>query len=131
MAIDCLVLDSEALSRAALRERGMTGLLAAAHGKGIRVVTGSMTLIEAYHGQVRHAAWTWAMARVAVEPVTREVADAAISLLRDTGLHGHKHAIDASLAVIARRQPGNVALYTSDLDDLERLCGGRVAVRKL
>jgi hypothetical protein len=71
------------------------------------------------------------MARVVVEPVTREVADAAVSLLEDIGLHGHKYAIDASLAVIASCQLGNVALYTSDVDDLEKLCRGRVVVRGL
>ncbi|MHA5050780.1 hypothetical protein [Streptomyces sp. SD15] len=131
MGIDCLVLDSEGLSRAALRERSMTALLAAAHGKGLRVVTSSMTLIEAYHSQVRRPAWAWAMSRIVVEPVTREVADAAIALLENSGLHGHKYAIDAALAVIAGRQAGNVALYTSDEDDMKKLCGARVAVRGL
>ncbi|MGX9890699.1 hypothetical protein [Streptomyces sp. NPDC002276] len=131
MALDCLVLDSEGLSRAALRDRGMTALLAAAHKKGLRVVTSSMTLIEAYHSQVRREAWSWVTSRIVVEPVTREVADAAISLLRDTGLHGHKYAIDAALAVIAGRQPGGVVLYTSDADDMRKLCPPRVAVRGL
>jgi hypothetical protein len=131
MVIDCLVLDSEGLSRAALRERKMTALLAAAHGKGLRVVTSSMILIEAYHGQVRRPAWAWAMSRVVVEPVTREVADAAIALLEDAGLHGHKYAIDAALAVIAGRQPGHVAVYTSDVDDMKKLCGARAVVRGL
>lgn len=131
MGIDCLVLDSEGLSRAALRERAMTSLLTAAHNKGLRVVTSSMTLIEAYHGQVRHPAWVWMMSRIVVEPVTREIADAAIALLKSTGLHGHKYAIDAALAVIAGRQPGGVALYTSDEDDMAKLCGAGVFVRAL
>ncbi|MDV9172166.1 hypothetical protein R6V09_18875 [Streptomyces sp. W16] len=131
MALDCLVLDSEGLSRAALRDRGMTALLAAAHKKGLRVVTSSMTLIEAYHGHVRREAWSWVTSRIVVEPVTREVADAAISLLKDTGLHGHKYAIDAALAVVAGRQPGGVVLYTSDMDGLRKLCPPRVAVRGL
>ncbi|MDR3083590.1 MAG: hypothetical protein LBV60_22180 [Streptomyces sp.] len=131
MAVDCLVLDSEGLSRAARRERRMAALLAAAHSQGIRVVTSSMTLIEAYHGQVRRGAWTWAMSRVVVEPVTREVADEAVALLGDTGLHGHKYAIDAALAVIAGRQRGNVVVYTSDVDDVRKLCAERVVVRGL
>lgn len=129
MVIDSLVLDSEGLSRAVLRERTMTALLTTAQSKGIHVVTSSMTLIEAFHGQVRRPAWAWAMSRVVVEPVTREVADAAVTLLEETGLHGHKYAIDAALAVIARRQLGNVALYTSDVDDMKKLCGGRVSIR--
>jgi len=131
MALHCLVLDSEGLSRAALRDRGMAALLATAHTKDLRVVTSSMTLIEAYHSQVRREAWSWVMSRIVVEPVTREIADAAIDLLKETGLHDHKYAIDAALAVIAERQPGNVALYTSDADDLRKLCAPRVAVRAL
>ncbi|MFI1734283.1 type II toxin-antitoxin system VapC family toxin [Streptomyces acidicola] len=129
MGTGTYVLDCEALSRAVLRERKMTARLNEAHRSGIRVVTSSMTLIEAYHGQVRRAAWAWAMSRVVVEPVTREVADAAIALLEDTGLHGHKYAIDAALAVIAGRQAGGVVLYTSDEDDMGKLCGARVVVR--
>ncbi|MDF3145757.1 MULTISPECIES: hypothetical protein [unclassified Streptomyces] len=106
----------------------MTARLTQAHRSGIRVVTGSMTLIEAYHGQVQHAAWAWAMSRIVVEPVTRDVAEEAVVLLRDTGLHGHKYAIDAALAVIAGRLGGNVVLYTSDEDDMTKLCGERVRV---
>ncbi|MFE0103359.1 hypothetical protein [Streptomyces sp. NPDC059009] len=131
MAIDCLVLDAEGLSRTVRRERAMTGLLTAAYGKGIRVVTSSMTLIEAYHDKFRRPAWEWAMSRIVVEPVTRDVADAAVALLANAGLHGHKYAIDAALAVIAGRQGGNVVLYTSDVDDMAKLCGVGVLVRGL
>ena len=62
-------------------------------------MTSPMTLVEAYHGKVRPAEWNWAMSRLVVEPVTKGVADEAIRLLLDTGLHGHKYAIDAVLAV--------------------------------
>ncbi|MEV6472269.1 hypothetical protein [Streptomyces sp. NPDC051657] len=127
----CFVLDSEALSRIALRDRTFTGILTKAHQSGIRVVTGSMTLIEAYHGKIRMPAWNWAMARVVVEPVTKDIADEAIRLLREAGLHGHKHAIDAALAAIANRQPGRTALFTSDVDDLRKLCRPRVQLRGL
>ncbi|WP_228989724.1 PIN domain-containing protein [Streptomyces sp. DH8] len=127
----CFVLDSEALSRVALRDRALTALLTKAHQSGVRVVTSSMTLIEAYHGKIRMPAWNWAMARVVVEPVTKDIADEAIRLLRETGLHGHKYAIDAALAAIANRQPGRTALFTSDADDLGKLCGKRVQVRAL
>lgn len=127
----CFVLDSEALSRIALRDRTFTGILTKAHQSGIRVVTGSMTLIEAYHGKIRMPAWNWAMARVVVEPVTKDIADEAIRLLREAGLHGHKYAIDAALAAIANRQPGRTALFTSDVDDLRKLCRPRVQLRGL
>ncbi|WP_245239412.1 hypothetical protein [Streptomyces sp. MZ04] len=90
-----------------------------------------MTLIEAYHGQIRRQAWAWVMSRIVVEPATREVADEAVALLAETGLDGHKYAIEAALAVIAGQQPGNVVLYTSDEDDLVKLCPGRVLIRAL
>ncbi|MGW3654225.1 hypothetical protein ACWD6R_00225 [Streptomyces sp. NPDC005151] len=125
------VLDSEALSRAVLRDRAMTGILTKAHQSGIRVVTSSMTLIEAYHSRIRRPVWNWAMSRVVVEPVTRDVADEAIGLLGATGLHGHKYAIDAALAVIAGRQPGRAVVFTSDEDDMGKLCGAGVQVRGL
>ncbi|MET9679816.1 type II toxin-antitoxin system VapC family toxin [Streptomyces coeruleorubidus] len=128
MRPSCYVLDCEALSRAVLGDRAMLARLKDAHRSGIRVVTSSMTLIEAYHGRIQRAAWAWAMSRVVVEPVTREVADAAVILLQDTGLHGHKYAIDAALAVIAGRQPGGVVLFTSDEDDMGKLCGPGVKV---
>ncbi|MFD5038432.1 hypothetical protein ACFWNI_15230 [Streptomyces sp. NPDC058377] len=109
----------------------MTGILAKAHQVGVRVVTSSMTLIEAYHGKVRRPEWNWVMSRVVVEPVTKDVADEAIALLGGTGLHGRKYAIDAALAVIAGRQRGRVAVLTSDEDDMRKLCRPEVQVRAL
>ncbi|HWU07098.1 MAG TPA: PIN domain-containing protein [Streptomyces sp.] len=127
----CFVLGCEALSRAVTRERAMTGILSKAHQAGTRVVTSSMTLIEAYHGRIRRAEWNWAMSRIVVEPVTKDVADEAIALLSGTGLHGHKYATDAALAVIAGRQRGRVAVLTPDEDDMRKLCRPEVLVRAL
>ncbi|MFF3258755.1 PIN domain-containing protein [Streptomyces sp. NPDC002932] len=123
------VLDSEALSKIALNDRAMSVTLARAHQSSVRVVTSSMTLIEAYHSRIRQPVWDWAMSRVVVEPVTKDIADEAIRLLRSTGLHGHKYAIDAALAVIAGRQRGRVVVFTSDEDDMGKLCGAGVLVR--
>lgn len=53
-------------------------------------------------------------------------AKAAVELLKVAGLHGHKYAIDATVAEVALRQPGPVAVLTSDVDDMARLCGDRV-----
>lgn len=52
-------------------------------------------------------------------------------LLADAKLHGHKYAIDAVLAVIARQQKGQVTVFTSDVDDLERLVPDSIVVRKV
>ncbi|TRV77755.1 PIN domain-containing protein [Streptomyces sp. 130] len=125
------VLDSEALSRMVLRDRTMAVTLAKAHQSGVRVVTSAMTLVEAYHSKVRRSAWDWAMSRVVVEPVSRAMADDAIRLLAVAGLHGHKYAIDAALAAIANRQSGRTVVFTSDRDDMEKLCGAQVLVRGL
>ncbi|MET9377927.1 hypothetical protein ACFYV5_28385 [Streptomyces sp. NPDC003035] len=125
----CYVLDSEGLSKSVLGDPVMKARMKEAHRAGIRVVTSSMTLIEAYHAKVPHAAWKWFLSRIVVEPVTEDVAEAAISLLRNTGLHGHKYAIDAALAVIAGRQRGRATVYTSDEDDMRKLCGPSVLVR--
>ncbi|MET7444547.1 PIN domain-containing protein [Streptomyces sp. NPDC017201] len=131
MAGVCYVLDCEALSRAVLGEPRMKAQLKVAHRAGVRVVTSSMTLIEAYHGKVRRSEWNRVMSRIVVEPVTKDVADEAIGLLSETGLHGHKYAIDAALAVIAGRQRGRVAVLTSDEDDMRKLCRPEVQVRAL
>ncbi|MFF3392258.1 hypothetical protein ACFYW1_15195 [Streptomyces sp. NPDC002669] len=131
MAAVCHVLDCEALSRAALGDPGMKAKLKDAHRANIRVLTSSMTLIEAHHDGIRRAEWNRAMSRVVVEPVTKEVADEAIGLLADTGPHGHKYAIDAALAVIAGRQRGRVVVLTSDEDGMGKLCGPEVLVRGL
>ncbi|MFF0685162.1 hypothetical protein ACFYUG_03535 [Streptomyces albogriseolus] len=58
--------------------------------------------------------------------MTEQAARAAAELLKATGLHGHKYAIDATVAEMALRQPGPVAMLTSDIDDMARLCGDRV-----
>ncbi|MCY0932717.1 hypothetical protein [Streptomyces sp. H34-S4] len=123
------LLDSEGLSQFALGHREMGARLREADRTGIRVATTSMTLIEAYHGRIKKAAWTWTLSRVVVEPITREIADSAITLLGHAGLHGHKYTIGAALASVALRQRGNVTIFTSDVEDMKMLCGDRVAIR--
>ncbi|AUY48866.1 MULTISPECIES: hypothetical protein [Streptomycetaceae] len=125
------VLDSEGLSQGALGTTSMGARLKDAARSGIRVVTSSMTMIEAHHERINKAAWNWTLSRIVVEPVTQEVAEEAVVLLRDAGLHGHKYAIDAALVAVALRQSGRVVVYTSDVDDIERISGGRLRVARL
>ncbi|MFE9925191.1 hypothetical protein ACFYQA_27540 [Streptomyces sp. NPDC005774] len=125
------LLDSEGLSQTVRGATAMKGRLKAAQLAGVRVMTTSMTLIEAYDVRTYLPAWHWALSRVHVEPVTEDIAQEAIGLLKEAGLHGHKYAIDAALAAVALRQPGPVTVFTSDEDDLRKLCGDRVVVMGL
>ena len=55
-----------------------------------------------------------------------EEAKAASAMLINTGLHGHKYAIDAAVAEMVLRQRRPVVMLTSDIDDMTKLCGDRV-----
>jgi predicted nucleic acid-binding protein len=125
------LLDSEGLSQTVRGEASMKKRLRVAASADTRVMTTSMTLIEAYDMKTYRPAWHWALSRIHVEPVTEEVAREAIGLLKDAGLHGHKYAIDAALAAVALRQHGPVTVFTSDEDDMRKLCGPRAVIMKL
>ncbi|GAA1180439.1 hypothetical protein GCM10009654_42040 [Streptomyces hebeiensis] len=125
------VLDSEGLSQWVRGERRMGAYLRHADDAGIPVVTTSMTLIEAYDPTRHLPKWHWALSKIRIEPVTEEIAKEATGLLKESGLHGHKYAIDAALAAVALRQHGPVTVFTSDEDDMRNLCADRVVVVKL
>ncbi|MEV0638522.1 hypothetical protein AB0I77_26985 [Streptomyces sp. NPDC050619] len=125
------VLDCEALSLAVRGDRMMIARLSLAAEGEAEVITSPLTLVEAYDGRTTERRWDWVLSRVGVADVGKEEARQARRLLAGAGLHGHKYAIDAVLAVIARQQKGNVTLFTSDVDDLERLVPRRVVVKKV
>ncbi|HUR01773.1 MAG TPA: hypothetical protein VM347_04480 [Nonomuraea sp.] len=52
----------------------------------------------------------------------------ALELLRVSGLHGHKYAIDAVVAATAPRSTKPVMVLTSAEDDMLKLCGKVVRV---
>ncbi|MGW7169912.1 hypothetical protein ACWGH3_32475 [Streptomyces sp. NPDC054884] len=62
---------------------------------------------------------------------TENVTDRAAALLRDRCLRGHKYAVDAVLATVARSAPGPVTVLTSDPEDIGLLCGPAVEVVKV
>ncbi|MCO8304068.1 MULTISPECIES: PIN domain-containing protein [Streptomyces] len=125
------VLDSEALSQAVRGERRMITLLDLAAKGEAEVITSPMTVIEAHDGRITERRWDWVLSRVRVADLGRDQARAARRLLADAGLHGHKYAIDAVLAVVAREQKGQVTVFTSDVDDLERLLPPTVVISKV
>ena len=126
-----LVLDSEGLAKAVLRDRAVTGWLALARADDQRVITSAATLVEVVHPRINRPALEWTLSRLVVEPITEPIARHAANLLADAGLHGHKYAIDAMLAATALAATGPVTILTSDPEDLTRLCGGRATVIKV
>ncbi|MQS37498.1 DNA-binding protein [Streptomyces katsurahamanus] len=123
-----LVLDSEGLAKAVLRDRAVTAWLALARADDLRVVTSAATLVEVVHPRINRPALEWTLSRLIVEPITELVARHAAALLADAGLHGHKYAIDAMLSATTLAAPGPVTILTSDPEDLGVLCGGQVTV---
>ncbi|AYN39433.1 DNA-binding protein [Streptomyces dangxiongensis] len=126
-----LVLDSEGLAKAVLRDRTVTVWLALARADDLRVITSAATLVEVVHPRVNRPALEWTLSRVIVEPVTEPIARHASALLAEAGLHGHRHAIDAMLSATALAAPGPVTILTSDPEDLNALCGSRATVIKI
>jgi predicted nucleic acid-binding protein len=126
-----LVLDSEGLAKAVLRDRAVTGWLALARADDLRVITSAATLVEVVHPRINRPALEWTLSRLVVEPVTESIAQHAAALLADAGLHGHKYAIDAMLSATALSAPGPVTVLTSDPGDVTALCGARVTVLKV
>ncbi|WP_180687792.1 PIN domain-containing protein [Streptomyces gossypiisoli] len=126
-----MVLDSEGLAKAVLRDRSVTGWLALSRADDLRVITSSATLVEVVHPRINRPALEWTLSRLVVEPVTEPIARHAAALLADAGLHGHKYAIDAMLAATSLAAPGPVTILTSDPEDLTALCGRRATVIKV
>jgi predicted nucleic acid-binding protein len=124
--IETVVLDSEGLSAWIAQDRKILVLFKVLHEMGADLVISANTIVEVSHSRVNLPRLQWALSRVKVEPVTEQTAKAAAILLKAAGLHGHKYAIDATVAEAALRQPGPVAVLTSDIDDMMRLCGHQV-----
>ncbi|MER0246131.1 DNA-binding protein [Streptomyces sp. HSW2009] len=122
------VLDPEGLFAWIAQDRKLLAVLQVFHDMGADLVIGANTIVEVAHSRTNTPRLNWALSRIRVEPVTEQAAKAAAELLKDAGLHGHKYAIDATVAEVALRQPKPVALLTSDSDDMTKLCGDRVRI---
>jgi len=118
-----LVLDCEGLSKLHLKDRCLFALVQAATEEDIRVVTAAMTTLEADHERVHPARVTRVLSRIDIRDVTKELTAQAAVLPRDQRMHGHKDAVGAVPAAIARSSPAPVTLATSAPDDLAQLCG--------
>ncbi len=126
--IESVVLDSEGLSAWVAQDRKVLSLLKVFHEMGADLIVSANTIVEVSHSRVNMPRLQWTLSRVKVEPVTEQAAKEAARLLKAAGLHGHKYAIDATVAEVALRQTGPVVLLTSDIDDMARLCGKQIGL---
>ncbi len=126
-----LVLDCEGLSKLVRRDPELTEWLAAADAEDVRVVTSSVTLVEARDPRVHQAQFDYAVSRVNIVPPGEAIARQASKLLAEKGLHGHKYALDAIVAATALASPRPTTVLTSDPEDLQMLCTGGVTVIKV
>jgi predicted nucleic acid-binding protein len=129
--VESVVLDSAGLSAWVAQGRKVLGLLKVFHEMGADLIISANTIVEVSHSRVNMPRLQWTLPRVKVEPVTEQTAREAARLLKVAGLHGHKYAIDATVAEAALRQPGPVVLLTSDIDDMARLCGKQIGLISL
>lgn len=123
-----LVLDCEGLVKWCRADQRVTALVREAHDNDFRVVASALTPIEAQDVRTKSDRLRWYLSRLRIEPVSEEISMAAIELLRAQGLHGHKYAIDAVVAVTALRAVKPVLILTSDEGDMIKLCGKAVRV---
>jgi predicted nucleic acid-binding protein len=126
-----LVLDCEGVSKLVRRSRELTEWLAAAEAEDIRVITSSVSLVEARDPKVSQAQFDYAVSRVNIVPPTEAIARHASRLLASAGLHGHRYALDAIVAATALASPAPAAILTSDPEDLLALCGPGIRVIKV
>lgn len=125
-SFETLVLDSEGLSAWIRQDRKDMEEFRLFSDMGADMVVSANSIVEVSHSKISMPRLQWALSRVKIVPVTEQAAKAAAELLKAAGLHGHKHAIDATVAEVALRQPGPVAMMTSDVEDMAKLCGNRV-----
>jgi predicted nucleic acid-binding protein len=116
-----LVLDAEGLVKLAGGNYVAVSLVRDVHNKSGDVVTAASALAEVLRGEPRDAALHRVLSRITVVPVDGQLGRAAGELLGRAGLSGHRHALDALLAVVALDQPRPVVLLTSDPGDLGKL----------
>ncbi|MGW9496155.1 hypothetical protein ACWG5P_17465 [Streptomyces prasinus] len=129
--------DSEALSKAVQGDREMAALIKTAPRLDIPIVTSALTTLEAWDPREtpRQALWNWTLSRIRVVHTDDQVTAMARDMLKATGLHGHKYALDAVLAAVAGReaaQGAQATVFTSDTDDMTQLLAGHsVRVEKV
>ncbi|MFE7051252.1 hypothetical protein ACFVAM_23105 [Streptomyces californicus] len=112
-------------------DRKMIAWLALAPRGEAEVVASPVTPVEAYDGRTTEQRWDGVLSRLEIADSGKAEARGSRRLPADAGPHGHRYATDAMLAVVARRQKGQVTVVSSDVDDLERLVPESIVVKKV
>ncbi|MEV6792375.1 PIN domain-containing protein [Streptomyces sp. NPDC051320] len=126
-----LLLDSEGLRKAVNADAQVTAFIRAAQSEDMLIAVSDLPLIEAWHAKIRMDRFRWYTSRLEILPVSESITWHAIELLREAGLHGHKYAIDAVVAATALSYLGPCIVLTSDVDDMQKLCGRRVQIEEI
>jgi len=116
-----LVLDAEGLIKLSSGDPRVVARAKKAYARDAEVVTTATTLTEVLRGGRRDAPVHQVLRKVRVISIHAELARAAGELLGQTGLSGHRCALDAVLATVALAQPRPIVLLTSDVDDMVQL----------
>jgi len=116
-----LVLDSEGLSKLAAGDARARAYLDSARARRGQVAASAITLTETLRGGPRDATVHRVLSRITVVPVIAQIARRAGELLGETGLSGHRCAIDAVVAATALGLERPIVLLTSDPDDMNKL----------
>ena len=116
-----LVLDTDGLAKLAAGDERARARLEVARRHRRRIVTAASTLPEVLHGGPRDAGVHRLLGDVEVIAIDAAAGRAAGELLGRLGLSGHRHALDALVAVVALAQRRPVLLLTSDPRDLGKL----------
>ncbi|MFD4034143.1 DNA-binding protein [Streptomyces sp. NPDC058637] len=120
-----VILDPEGLNGFVNNDPRGAGLVRAAQSRDTSVAVSDLTLVEAWHPKVRMDRFRWHASRLEVPPVTEAISWQAIDLLRNADLHAHKYAIGSVVAATSLGCTGPRIIVTSDVDDIDELCGDR------
>lgn len=116
-----LVLDAQGLVKLASGDPAVRARVRKALQRSSRVVTAASTLPEVLRGGPKDAPVHQVLRNVTVAAITSDLGRKAGELLGATRMGGHRHTVDALLAVVALAQTRPAVLLTSDPDDMARL----------
>lgn len=126
-----VLLDAEGVSGLIRKDRSTFALMKGLAQTGETVAVSAATLVEGVSPSWAPAAVRWAVSGLEVLDVTRAVAFQATDLLRRSGRHGHRHAMDAIVCATALLAEEPTTIVTSDPDDIRTLVGDQPQVTVL